>query len=119
MPQELSRQQHTIGVAAANDFIRMAWLRDEPDGAGGNVRLPANAARERDLVSRSDGNLSVRNRPTRRAVDQVDAALPETARERHRIVDGPTSGHPVRCRQADEEGQPFRPRLSDRADYFE
>src|SRR5579872_5796578 len=116
--QHLPRQQHNICLPAANNMVRLHWLRNHPDGARQNSRIAADPLRKFSLISRTHGNLHARDDAARRAIHQIDAHFFHRACQFHRLLNVPASFLPIRCRDTHEERLLFRPLRAHRLRHF-
>jgi hypothetical protein len=53
MAQEFARQQHQVGLLRTDDLIGLLRRGDQPDGAGENAGLAADALGKGNLIARS------------------------------------------------------------------
>lgn len=107
--QEFAGEQHQVGFAGTDDFVRLFGFSDHSDCAGEDFGFALDAFRERDLVAGADLHFGIRNHGAGGTIDQIDFARFKLAGERDGIVKRPSAFFPIRCRDADEERKVLRP----------
>ena len=105
--QQFARKQRDIGLAVANDLIRLGRRGDHAYGRCRYSRFPPNALSERNLIAGTDWNLGVFN--IKPPDEQSTASTPrlfKLSRKLDRLLEIPAAVRPV--------GQPKCARKVDR-----
>jgi hypothetical protein len=99
--EQHAAQNHEIGTAVGNDLFGSLRRRDQADRRGCNAGVAPNALGERNLIAGMDRNALARIEPAAAGVDEIDVAgRLQGARERNRILQGPSRPPPNRWLRA-------------------
>ena len=97
----------------------MGRFGDAADGGGRQARFAPNPFGKGGLITRPHGDLRVRHRPARTAIDQVHSLRLQSPRQFDALLDVPAVVHPIRAGKARRQGKSLRPDGADGAGGFE